>query len=157
MRTKLIVFVAAVGALAVTGLVAPALATFKGSNGRLLYQGIVGDREQLFAVSPDGTGVQHDRLPRHERGGRSLVSRHHEDRLRTDMGEEQGPHVHGERGRKRAARARPLLRGAPAWPRRCATERAIELAQAAAVRVVYSRALLPPHAYERDLRAVGRP
>ena len=54
---KLIVFVAA-GALAVTGLVAPALATFKGSNGRLLYQGIVGEHEQLFTVKPDGSDVR---------------------------------------------------------------------------------------------------
>jgi Tol biopolymer transport system component len=54
---KLIFFVAA-GALAVTGLVAPALATFKGSNGRLLYQGIVGEHEQLFTVKPDGSDVR---------------------------------------------------------------------------------------------------
>ena len=51
---RLIVFVAA-GVLALTGLVAPALATFKGSNGRLLYQGIVGEHEQLFTVKPDGS------------------------------------------------------------------------------------------------------
>jgi len=54
---KLSLFVA-VGALAVTGLVAPALATFKGSNGRLLYQGIVGEHEQLFTVKPDGSDVR---------------------------------------------------------------------------------------------------
>jgi Tol biopolymer transport system component len=50
--------VLAAGALAVTGLVAPALATFKGSNGRLLYQGIVGEHEQLFTVKPDGSDVR---------------------------------------------------------------------------------------------------
>lgn len=53
-----IVLVVAAGVLAVTALVAPALATFKGSNGRLLYQGIVGEHEQLFTVKPDGSGVR---------------------------------------------------------------------------------------------------
>jgi len=57
MRTK-VMLATAVGALAVGALVAPALATFKGSNGRLLYQGVVGDHEQLFTVRPDGTGVR---------------------------------------------------------------------------------------------------
>ena len=52
-----IVLVAA-GVLAVTALVAPALATFKGSNGRLVYQGIVGEHEQLFTVKPDGSDVR---------------------------------------------------------------------------------------------------
>ena len=50
--------VLAAGALAVTGLVAPALATFKGANGRLLYQVPVGDYEQLFSVKPDGSGAR---------------------------------------------------------------------------------------------------
>ncbi len=54
---KLIVFVAA-GALAITGLVAAALGTFRGSNGRLLYQEIVGEHEQLFTVKPDGSDVR---------------------------------------------------------------------------------------------------
>jgi Tol biopolymer transport system component len=54
---KLIV-ITAVGALAVAGLVTPALATFKGPNGRLLYQGVVGEREQLFTVRPDGGDVR---------------------------------------------------------------------------------------------------
>ena len=54
---KLTFFVAA-GALAVTGLVAPALATFKGSNGRLVYQAPAGKYEQLFSVKPDGSGVR---------------------------------------------------------------------------------------------------
>ena len=54
---KLIVVVAA-GVLAVTALVAPALATFKGSNGRLLYQVIVGEHEQLCTVKPDGIDVR---------------------------------------------------------------------------------------------------
>ena len=54
---KLVLFVAA-GALAVTGLVAPALATFKGSNGRLLYQEPVGEHEQLFSVKPDGSAAR---------------------------------------------------------------------------------------------------
>ena len=49
--------VLAAGALAVTGLVAPALATFKGANGRLLYQVPVGDHEH-FSVKPDGSGAR---------------------------------------------------------------------------------------------------
>jgi TolB protein len=53
-----LIFVVAAGVLAVTALVAPALATFKGSNGRLLYQGIVGKHEQLFTVKPDGSDVR---------------------------------------------------------------------------------------------------
>jgi Tol biopolymer transport system component len=57
MRMK-VILATVVGALAVGALVAPALATFKGSNGRLLYQAVVGEHEQLFTVRPDGTGVQ---------------------------------------------------------------------------------------------------
>jgi Tol biopolymer transport system component len=53
-----LIFVVAAGVLAVTALVAPALATFEGSNGRLLYQGIVGEHEQLFTVKPDGSDVR---------------------------------------------------------------------------------------------------
>ena len=57
MRT--IVLVSAAGAaLAVGGLVAPAVATFKGPNGRLVYQRDVGEHEQLFTVKPDGGGVR---------------------------------------------------------------------------------------------------
>ena len=51
-------FVVASAALAVTGLVTPALATFKGANGRLLYQEKVGDYEQLFSLKPDGSDAQ---------------------------------------------------------------------------------------------------
>ena len=53
-----IVLVIAAGAVAVTGLVAPARATFGGSNGRLLYQEKVGDYEQLFSAKPDGSGAR---------------------------------------------------------------------------------------------------
>jgi Tol biopolymer transport system component len=38
-------------------LVAPATATFKGQNGRLVYQAQVGNDTQLFTVKPDGSGV----------------------------------------------------------------------------------------------------
>lgn len=51
-------FVVASAALVVTGLVAPALATFKGANGRLLYQEKVGDYTQLFSVKPDGSDAR---------------------------------------------------------------------------------------------------
>src|SRR5262245_10430978 len=57
MRTQ-VMLATAVGALAVGLLVTPALATFQGSNGRLLYQGIVGEHEQLFTVRPDGSDVR---------------------------------------------------------------------------------------------------
>jgi Tol biopolymer transport system component len=54
---KLTFFVAA-GALAVVALVAPALATFNGPNGRLVYQEPVGQYEQLFSAKPDGSDAR---------------------------------------------------------------------------------------------------
>jgi Tol biopolymer transport system component len=53
-----IMLVTTAGALVVAALVTPALATFKGANGRLVYQGIVGEHEQLFTIRPDGTDVR---------------------------------------------------------------------------------------------------
>jgi Tol biopolymer transport system component len=51
---------AAMGAAAGTLLVAvaPSHATFRGANGRLLYQAQVGANIQLFTIKPDGTGVK---------------------------------------------------------------------------------------------------
>jgi Tol biopolymer transport system component len=47
---------AAVGTLVVA--VAPSHATFRGVNGRLLYQAQVGAHTQLFTIKPDGTEVR---------------------------------------------------------------------------------------------------
>ena len=49
---------AVVAAAIALAAVAPARATFGGSNGRLLYQEKVGDYEQLFSVKPDGSGAR---------------------------------------------------------------------------------------------------
>jgi TolB protein len=47
---------AALGALLVA--VAPSHATFRGANGRLLYQAQLGANTQLFTIKPDGTGLK---------------------------------------------------------------------------------------------------
>ena len=43
---------------AVAGTALSTSTTFKGRNGRLLYQAQVGPNTQLFTVKPDGTGVR---------------------------------------------------------------------------------------------------
>jgi Tol biopolymer transport system component len=53
-RTMLTIVVAS--AVALTGSLRTADATFKGPNGLLAYQERVGDHYQLFSVEPDGTG-----------------------------------------------------------------------------------------------------
>src|SRR4051794_19698400 len=52
-----IVLGAALLAVAVAGTALSTSTTFKGRNGRLLYQAQVGVNTQLFTVKPDGTGV----------------------------------------------------------------------------------------------------
>jgi Tol biopolymer transport system component len=47
---------AVVGTLLVS--VAPSHATFKGQNGRLVFQAYIGARKQLFTINPDGTGAR---------------------------------------------------------------------------------------------------
>ena len=59
MRTiSLVLGVLAAGAALAAVVAAPSNATFKGRNGLLVYQGIVGAHEQLFTVKPDGSGVR---------------------------------------------------------------------------------------------------
>jgi WD40 repeat protein len=43
--------------LAIAGTALSTTATFRGRNGRLLYQAQVGPNTQLFTIKPDGTGV----------------------------------------------------------------------------------------------------
>ena len=49
---------AALLAAAVAGAALSTSTTFKGRNGRLLYQAQVGSNTQLFTIKPDGTGVR---------------------------------------------------------------------------------------------------
>ena len=59
MRTvSLVLGVLAAGAALAAVVAAPSNATFKGRNGLLVYQGIVGEHEQLFTVKPDGSDVR---------------------------------------------------------------------------------------------------
>lgn len=59
MRTiTLVLGVLAAGAALAAVVAAPSNATFKGRNGLLVYQGIVGEHEQLFTVKPDGSDVR---------------------------------------------------------------------------------------------------
>jgi Tol biopolymer transport system component len=59
LKGRRMLIAAAAGAVVGTLLVsvAPSHATFKGQNGRLVYQAQVGKHAQLFTIKPDGTGV----------------------------------------------------------------------------------------------------
>lgn len=59
LKGRRMLIAAAAGAVAGTLLVsvAPSHATFKGQNGRLVYQAHVGKHAQLFTIKPDGTEV----------------------------------------------------------------------------------------------------
>src|SRR5439155_10282815 len=54
---KLVLLAAAV-ATATAFAVVPAQATFKGTNGLLVYQAQAGDHVQLFTIRPDGSGAR---------------------------------------------------------------------------------------------------
>src|SRR2546423_2300154 len=56
-RRWLIAAGALAAGLAVAGSALSTSTTFKGRNGRLLYQAQVGANTQLFTIEPDGTGL----------------------------------------------------------------------------------------------------
>src|SRR5437870_3680982 len=44
--------------VSLVGVASPAQATFPGPNGRIAFDGTVGNTAQIFSVEPDGTGLQ---------------------------------------------------------------------------------------------------